>query len=195
MSFPCGVLATVYFVYLLGHKQNPSWCFVVIFTYFTPAFFAICAHFLALNFSGFHWFINCNHSLVGTFAHDLSHSAAPRYVFPFHSPPGMAYSPQWMNAPRRFSLNFCMKTSRRFPNRSAPYFKLISSSEGSLFSCACIVWTLNNKAVRMWIKYCFFIFLVFWVIVLFDKFSLFGFWTLWYGCLWIWTLHYSLDYP
>src|SRR2546421_7873340 len=42
----------------------------------------------------------------------MIHSPMPLISFPFHSPAGIAYSPQWMNMPKRASRHHFIRASR-----------------------------------------------------------------------------------
>src|SRR6266496_3280054 len=84
---------------------KPSWCLLVITIYFIPASCAICTHSSALNFTGLNCFASCSYSFTGILARFMIHSPMPAMGFPFHSPAGIAYRPQWMKRPNLASRN------------------------------------------------------------------------------------------
>src|SRR5215218_5874511 len=80
--------------------------------YFMPASFASFTHASASNFTGLNWVASCSYSFTGICARFMIHSPSPRTRFPFHSPAGIAYSPQWMNRPNFASRNHASRASR-----------------------------------------------------------------------------------
>ena len=81
-------------------------------TYFTPASAAVWAHCSASNLVGLNLAASFTYSSRGTLARSMIHSPIPPIGLPFHSPAGIAYSPQWMNIPNRPSRHQAIRASR-----------------------------------------------------------------------------------
>ena len=83
----------------MPYIANPSPCLAVMTMYFIPASSAIFTHRSALNSVGLNCPANDSYSFTGIGTWAMIHSLLGRTGLPFHSPAGMAYSPQWMNRP------------------------------------------------------------------------------------------------
>ena len=79
--------------------------------YFMPASCASLTHSSASNFTGLNCFASASYSRTGILARFMIHSPMPGTGFPFHSPAGIAYRPQWMNRPNFASRNQASRAS------------------------------------------------------------------------------------
>jgi len=79
--------------------------------YFMPAFLAMRAHARASNLTGLNCLASGSYSATGMRPRSMIHSPMPAIFLPFHSPAGIAYSPQWMNMPNRASRHQAIRAS------------------------------------------------------------------------------------
>ena len=79
-----GVPITSQSVSLESNRQKPSWCLVVMTTYFMPAALAMRAHLRASNFTGLNCFWSGSYSAGGILAPNRIHSPAEGTLLPFH---------------------------------------------------------------------------------------------------------------